>query len=172
MNQPTHINERIANEIRINTAFEQMIVSVLIGASFCGVVLFVSSILAALFGGYVWLDYFVGQFVDALLYTFVIFLAGFLAAAILITPLFVALEKIPYRKTWPFVIAAIVFEFLLYGLFFKDFVGAPARPVWFNISMFAPGVVITLIFGRRMQPFWHAEARMEQAGADETLRLH
>lgn len=167
-----NVQTQIADQIRVNTAFEQMIGSVLIGAGFCGAAFFVWNIVTAVFGGYVWFDYVAGQFFNALLYTFVIFLAGFLAAGILITPLFVALEKIPYRHTWPFVIAALVFELLLYALFFRDFVGMQSQSILFNLPMFAPGIIITLIFGRRMQPFWRAVAQAEETAADQMPRLH
>ena len=170
--QDGNLDAQIANHIRINTAFEQMIGAVIYGAGLCGFVFFIMNVLTAVFGGYALFDYVIVQFFNALLYTFVIFLTGFLAAGVMITPLFVALEKIPYRRTWPFVFAALIFELFLFFLFFEDFAGAQSNSVYFTLPMFAPGIIITLIFGRLMQPFWQAVARAEQMAADQTLRLH
>ncbi len=166
------LQTQFADQIRINTAFEQMIVSVLIGASFCGVVFFVVSAFYTVLGGYGWLEFIVGDFVNALLYAFVIFLAGFLAAAIVAAPLFVALEKIPYRHMWPYVIAALAFEFVLYVLFFRSFASAGGSSGLFFLPMFAPGVIVSVIFGFRMRPFWRAVAQTEQAATDHHQRLH
>ena len=167
-----NLQTQIADQIRINTAFEQMIVSVLIGASFCSVVFFIVSAFSTISGGYGWLEFIVGDFVNALLYAFVIFLSGFLAAAIVAAPLFVALEKIPYRHMWPYVIAALFFELALYALFFRGFASAGGSSSLFILPMFAPGIIVSVIFGFRMRPFWRAVARAEQAATEHLPRLH
>ncbi len=152
----------IIEEVRVNIAFEQMIVSVLTGAVICGALYFMLTIAVAVFGGQFYFYFLASEFFQALLYTFVIFLAGFFAAVVLVTPMFIALERMKYRRTWPYLFAAILFELFLYELFFKDFTAGQSLPFYLNLPMVAPGIVIALIFGSRMRATWRAASRAEE----------
>ena len=158
------------HELRVNTAFEQMIVSVLIVASACGVISFIANIFSAVVGGFAWIDFIAAEFADALLYAFVIFLAGFFAAGVVIAPLFVALERVPYRRTWPYIAAMFAYELILYFFFFKSFAGTGALP--FQLVVFAPGIIGAAIFGYRMGPYWRMAMRRDDAAPQQFPQIH
>lgn len=150
--------ERVYAEVRLNVAFENMVAAVLIGAAVSGAVLFVGNNLMLLAKGAWSFGALVSAAMGAFYFLFLAFLIGFLAAVVVATPLFVALERAKLRKTWPYVLAAIAVQYVALGVMTG---GIPTfeRPA--SLVFFAPGVLTAVLFGRRMRGAWRAAERAE-----------
>ncbi len=149
--------EKVFAQVRANIAFEHMIVAVLIGAAASGALLFVVNN-AVLIAKSAWSLAALASTVMATVYfVFLTFLAGFLAAVVVAMPLFLALERLKIRKVWPYAAAAAAVGFAALWI-----VGGQVpfeRPA--ETVFLLPGILMALLFGRRMRPIWRAVERAE-----------
>lgn len=161
--------ERIYSHIRAHIAFEHMLVSVLLGTAVSAAALFaVNNVFSIAKGGWR-LATLLSTGMAAVWFAFTAFLIGFAAVIAVVAPLFLALEKIRYRRLWPYLAAAALVQFAAYALIF----GPPPlfeKPATFFI--FAPGLLMAVLFWRRIQPLWRAAERETAAPPATVYRLH
>ncbi|MEZ5895466.1 MAG: hypothetical protein R3C51_03615 [Parvularculaceae bacterium] len=145
-------DDRLIAQVRLNIAFEQLIVAALSSAAVS-----VACIVLFRIGALIWSGVWTVRATFMALYygiSFgaIFFLLAFAAAALVGAPLFRALEKAKYRKLWPYYFAAV-----LAGFFCTSALGSPVsveRPA--NIFLMVPGLLMVAIFGRLIRPFWSA----------------
>ena len=155
-------------EVRANIVFEKMIVSVLTVAVIAGAAHFLLGVVARLIGGALSLAGVGGAAFAAISYVFLFFLAGFAAALAIGIPLFKALERARIREIWPYALAAVAISLgVLAAAGLSPSFEAPARALYL-----APGLAAALLFARKMQPFWRAADRADEAAGDSFARLH
>jgi len=165
--------EELASQIRINIAFEQMVVSVLTGALSGG-----AMILALNLARMVLNDLSFTALVSTLLETvFVaisIFLVGFFTSVAIGAPLFAALEKRKRRTLWPYLTTAIVVAIVMYLFSVGGLPSAGDLRLEALLVIFAPAIIIALTFARLMKPHWLAAQKAEEAAAAGPVyfRLH
>lgn len=164
---PEAQQDELVEQIRAHIAFEHMLVSVLIGAGVSAAALFVVNNAVSLAKGGWGLAVLLSTAMSAVWFAFVAFLVGFGAVVVVGVPLFLALEKIPYRRLWPYLAAAVVLQYAAHALIFgpPPLVETPAA-----FLIFAPGLLIAGLFWRRIQPLWRA-GRMENDAPKPPLRL-
>lgn len=166
-------DEQVADQIRVNVAFEQMIVAVLAGAFVGGGLTLIMKLGVFLFSAGVSFSGLVGVFLETLLVGFLIFLIGFFSSVAIGAPLFMALEKRKRRNMWPYLAASLAVAILT---FIAASGGLPTRNDFSLIAItaiFVPAIVIALIFARLMRPHWRAAERAEAEEETRTaFRLH
>jgi uncharacterized protein YacL len=146
--------------------------ALLAGAGFCGVASFVLQLVAGVFAGGASVSAILTYAVNALVLSFLFFVIGFAAGAIVVTPLFRMLEKAKRRALSPYAAAAL-------GVAAASLIAAGALP-WAAgpslvsiIAVMLASIVTTLVFGARMSPVWRAAEKEEAASAPTTpFRLH
>jgi len=155
------VEDEVIDQIRVNIAFEQMIVAVLAGAAVGGALTLVSKVAAVFM-----LDFSFAALLTAaletLLVTFLIFLIGFAASVAVGAPLFIFLEKRKRRNTWPYLAASIAIALAVFVAVAGGLPGVGRLTFGALASTLAPAIVIALIFGRLMQPHWRAAERAEE----------
>ena len=169
----TEANEALLEQLRANAAFEHIAVAVLAGAGICGALVFVLQLGLRIADGVSITSAALPAVFAALVFTLLFFLIGFAAGAVIITPLFGFLEKTKRRSGWPYgaaalgvAVAALIIASALPGL------SAPG--VVSTVSVIASSIATSVIFSRRMKPFWIAAAAEEAraaASAPITFRL-
>jgi hypothetical protein len=158
------------SEIRANIAFEHMLVAMLTAAAASGGASLFLDLGSALFGGRFGFGPLFSSLWHAISFACIAFLVGFLAIVVAGLPLFLALERIKLRKVWPYVVAAIVIELIVAGVF------AGGVPMLADFArggrwlFFLPGVLAAILFGRSIKPLWRAAERAETAPA--VYRIH
>jgi hypothetical protein len=162
--------DKVFSEVRANIAFEHMIVAVLIAAAVSGAALFLLNAFFLIAKGAGSVSGVLSLGFNAVYFTFIAFLIGFLAAVVVGLPLFLALEKMKLRKVWPYVVAAILIEYAALSVrqgrvLMIDDLALPAGAVFF-----LPGILAAYLFGRRMRPIWRAAERAESQPA--VYRVH
>jgi len=150
--EPTEEQERIAREVRASLAFEHMIAAAVTGA-------------AASVGGALVID--LGRLVveaslsltallQALLQSLgvgvLVFLLAFASSIVVLTPLYIVLEKNRVRKIWPFYLAAAAVQFGVLAMLGA----APGFEAPWRVVYLLPGFLIVHMFGRRIVPLWRA----------------
>lgn len=149
--------DKVLAQVRANIAFENMVVAVLIGAAASGAVLFaVNNALAVAKGSWT-LATLASTAMGSIYFIFLAFLAGFLAAVLVAMPLFLLLERLKMRKIWPYAAAAAAVSYA--ALWVVEGHVPFERPA--EIAFLFPGVLMALLFGRRMRPIWRAVERAE-----------
>lgn len=162
----------VIDHIRLNIAFEQSVLSVLTGAAIGGAAIFVVTLVGVILGGGLSIPIFVAIILRAVFVSFLIFLTGFIASAVVVAPMFMALEKRKQRNVWPYLMAAIVLAILVLLLTNNGLGGiADANPEVL-VTIIAPAIIIALIFGRRMRPHWRAAEQRETEALTNVVRLH
>ncbi len=163
----------ILDQIRVNVAFEQMIVAVLAGALVGAALTFILKLGAFVFGGAFSLASLVTVALETMLAGFLIFLVGFFASVAIGAPLFMALEKRKRRNAWPYLAASLAVALATF-VFISGDLAALARPSLGGlVSTFVPAIVIAIVFARLMQPHWRAAEKAEaEAEGPITFRLH
>lgn len=164
--------EQLADQIRINIAFEQMVVAVLCGALSGGALTLLIGLVQSLLGGFS-----VSGFVATLLETFfvsvLVFLVGFGASVVFGAPLFSALENRKRRNVWPYLagalgVAVIVLVLTVGGLPTTEDISLKALA-----SIFIPALIVAIVFARGMQPHWRAAEKAEaDAQGPVMFRIH
>lgn len=162
---------KLADQVRMNVAFEQMVMSVLSGALVGGGMRFIIGVASAIFGATLSFSTLLSVLLNTMLVSFLIFLIGFFASVIVGAPLFAALENAKRRSLWPYLgaslaVALIVFSLMQGGLPVMSDLDASSA-----ISIFLPAVIIAVVFVRRMQSYWRAAKQAEQNIAT-VHRLH
>jgi len=153
----------LISQIRINVAFEQMIVAVLVGALVAGALTLLLDFGAAVTGGVVSFSVLLAAVLETFLVSFVVFIAGFLASILIGVPLFMALEKAKRRTMWPYLgvslgVSISVFSFIVGHIPIADDVNASIVA-----TIFTPAIVIAFVFGHLMQPIWRAATLADEA---------
>jgi hypothetical protein len=166
-NDQTHI----IDQIRVNVAFEQLIVAVLTGAFVAGILTLVLNLGAAVFGGVLSFSTLLSAALNTLLVSFLVFLVGFLASIIVGAPLFIVLEKAKRRSMWPYLAASLAVAIIVFSFMAGHLPLADDVTVSVFVSVFIPAIVIAFVFGRLMQPHWRAAARAETS-KQIAIRLH
>lgn len=156
---------QIFSQIRANIAFEHMLVAVLIAAAVSGATLLVLNGFFLIAKGAGSVAGLFGIAMDAIYFAFLTFLIGFFASVIVGLPLFMGLEKIKLRKAWPYIVAAVLIEYVAYSaqrgsVLMIDDLAFPT-----GLVLFLPGVLAGLLFGRRMKPLWQIAERAEKTPA-------
>ncbi len=160
------------DQIRINVAFEEMVVSVLAGAGVGGALTFVLSLARTLMGGFSFLNL-TTLFLESLLVSILIFLIGFGASVIFGASLFAALEKRKRRNVWPYLGAATGVAIAVFVLLAIGVPGAGTIDLKAFTAIFTPALVVAFVFARRMQPHWRAAEKAEaEALAPIVFRIH
>lgn len=166
-------DEQVAEQIRVNVAFEQMIVAVLAGALVGGALTLVIKLGLLLFSAGVSFSGLVAVFLETLLVSFLIFLVGFFSSVVIGAPLFMALEKRKRRNMWPYLGAALAVAIVSFIIASG---GLPARTGFSFATMastIVPAIVMALTFARLMRPHWRAAERAEaEAEGPIVFRLH
>ncbi|MCA8890089.1 MAG: hypothetical protein KDA46_14740, partial [Parvularculaceae bacterium] len=145
-------DDHLIAEVRLNIAFEQMIVAAL-GSSAVSALCIVLLKIGILIGNGVWtISATFMSFYHGISFAAIFFLLSFAAAALIGAPLFRVLEKAKYRRLWPYYFAAAFVGFLCTAA-----LGSPVsieQPA--NILRLAPGIMMVAFFGRLIKPFWSA----------------
>lgn len=162
MKLPVDTEQATLEQVRVNVAFEQMIVAVLAGAASGGAMTLAVKLIQVILTGLSF-SALLAVFLETLLVSFLIFLVGFFASVALGAPLFMFLEKRKRRTLWPYLAAALaaaitVLFFTAGG--FPSTVGIEAVT-----AIFAPAIIIALIFARLMKPHWRAAEKAEAEAA-------
>ena len=162
----------LAEQIRTNVAFEQMVLSVLTGAFVGGAATLLFGLGVALVSGTFSFSVVLSVLLNTVLVSFLIFLVGFFASLVFGAPLFSALERSKRRNLWPYLgaalaVALIVVSFMQGGLPLAD-----DFSIGLVLAVILPAIVIAITFVRFMQPHWRAAERAEEAAQDKILRLH
>jgi hypothetical protein len=158
--------DRVVAFIRTNIVFETMIVSILTIAwlAFAAHLLIGLGRLAvegALSAAAVGRALF-----EAVIFSVLFFLSGFAAAVAVGIPLYRWLDRLKVRKTWPYSLAALVV-----GAAILSAVGAaptPGAPA--NLLYLAPGLAASILFGRKMRPFWRSAERSDAIRLEPPLQ--
>lgn len=153
----------VLKQIRINVAFEQMILAVLTGAVIGGGLIFVLGFAGAIVGGGLSPSQLLAVTLKAITISFLIFLTGFFSSAAVMTPLFWAMEKAKRRNVWPYLAASLVVAILAFLLATGETPFTAKNTPEALSATIVPAIVIALIFGRRMEPYWRASAQAEAA---------
>ncbi len=159
-------HEALIEQIRVNVAFEQMIVSVLAGAFVGGGLTLLLKLGGLFFAGGFAFTGLITAILETMLVSFLIFLIGFFASVAIGAPLFIALEKRKRRNMWPYLVAALAVAVVS---FMAASGGLPTgRDLTIGVlaATFIPALIIAFTFGRLMRPHWDAAARAE---ADDAL---
>jgi hypothetical protein len=172
LNLPADPEQQTLDQIRVNIAFEQMVVAVLAGAASGGAMTLVVKLARAVFSDFSFAAL-LAVFLDTLLVSFLIFLVGFFASVAVGAPLFMFLEKRKRRTLWPYLAAALAVAIMALMFAAGDFVSSALRLETMT-AIFAPAIVIALIFARLMKPHWRAaeKAEAEAAAGPIFFRLH
>lgn len=160
-NMPQSSERELAEQIRVNVAFEQMIVAVLAGAFVGGGLVFIIKLGAFVLSAGMSFSGFVAVFLEMLLAGFLIFLVGFFASVAIGAPLFIALEKRKRRNMWPYLAAATGVAIAAFLFVSGGLPGRSAGDLAAVASTFVPAIVIALTFARLMKPHWRAAERAE-----------
>lgn len=165
-------NEQIMSRIRLNLAFERMVVAVFEGAVICTMVALVLHSVTTVIAGTIGISHLVSIIMRSVYFGFLVFLAGFFSAAGLGLPLFSFLERMKTKKLWPYLLLAIIVQFLVASAMAGHFLTVDdfADPRTFLIWL--PGPVIAFLFWREIQGLWRATDRMQAPDASEVVRLH
>ncbi len=154
--------EALVEQIRANTAFEHIAISVLSGSVICGVAAFILRIAVALIGGRFAIDAIFAAFFSGLVLTLLFFLIGFASGAVVISPLFRFLEKQKRRTIGPY--AAAVTAIAGASLIVASVLPGAGTPGLVTIvAVLAASGATIVIFTRRMKSIWAAAAAEEKA---------
>ena len=164
-------DQALIDQVRVNVAFEQMIVAVLAGAASGGAMTLAVKLVRVILTDRSF-SALLAVVLDTLLVSFLIFLVGFFASVAVGAPLFMFLEKRKRRTLWPYLAAALAAAITV--LFFTAGGFPSAVGIEAVTAIFAPAVVIALIFARLMKPHWRAaeKAEAEAAAGPVIFRLH
>ncbi|PQA89473.1 hypothetical protein [Hyphococcus luteus] len=167
-------SQETLDQVRVNIAFENMVVAVIAGAGAGGVMTF----LVRLAGG-VLQDFsfsvLLSAFLETLMTAFLIFLTGFISCVALGAPLFRLLEKRKQRSLWPYLAAALAIAVVVMLAASRGLPGPEDLHLETATAIFAPAVIIALIFSRQMRPHWRAAERAEEepeAAGSNIIRLN
>lgn len=150
------MDESIYREVRANVAFEQMVLAVLFSALISGACLLTfNNVVLIAKGGWRIADGLMTA-LGAMHTAFYIFLCGFAGAILVGAPLFRALEKIRYRRIWPYAAAALAVQYLVLAVLQGR---PPTLETPAGLLFVAPGLMAALLFGRFIRPLWAASAR-------------
>jgi len=160
------------DQVRINVAFEQMVFAVFTGAAAGGALTFLLALARSLLGGF-FLSGLVSQLLESLLVSILIFLAGFVASVVFGAPLFAALEKRKRRNVWPYLGAASGVAIAVFVLLAISVPGAASFSLDTIAAIFAPALVIAIVFSHGMKPHWRAAEKAEaEAEGPVIFRIH
>lgn len=151
--------EQFAEQVRINVAFEQMVVAVLTGAFVGGALAFILK-LPELFSGFSF-TLLVSVLLEGLFVSILIFLIGFGASVAFGAPLFAALENRKQRNVWPYLAAALgvaIAVFVILAVAFPSVGGLSVKTV---AVIFVPAISIAGVFARGMRGHWRAAEKAE-----------
>lgn len=161
-------SQEVLDQVRVNVAFENMVFSVLAGAGAGGAMTFIVKLAGVLFP-----DFSFGALLTAVLETlltaFLIFLTGFIACVALGAPLFRLLEKRKQRSLWPYLVAALAMAVVVFIISARGLPGPEDLGIETLTAIFAPAIVIALIFSRQMRPHWRAAERAEREAQGPAL---
>ncbi len=161
---PAEAREAVIEDIRANVAFENIALALIAGAGFCGAASFILQLGAAIFAGGVSFGGLMLIAVNAAVLSFLFFVVGFGAGAVIITPLFRALEKAKRRTLSPYAAAALaVAATSLIAAGVLPWGGGPSALA--IAAVLAATAVTAAVFGARMVPVWRAAEKEEAAAA-------
>lgn len=162
------------DQIRVNVAFENMVVAVLAGAGAGGAMTFVLKLWRAVFPDFSFAAL-LTAFLETLLTAFLIFLIGFISSVALGAPLFRLLENRKQRAPWPYLVAALAISVVVLLAASRGIPGPEDLRIETVTAIFAPAIIIALIFARLMTPHWRATERAEaetDATGSNIIRLN
>ena len=164
--------QEVLDQVRVNVAFENMVYSVLAGAGAGGAMTFVVKLAGVLFPDFSFAALLTAV-LETLLTTFLIFLTGFISCVALGAPLFRLLEKRKQRTVWPYLTAAFAISVVVLIVSARGLPGPADLRIETLTAIFAPAIVIALIFSRQMRPHWRAAERAEREAEGPVLvQLH
>ena len=166
--------DRVQDQIRLNVAFEQSVLSVLTGAAIGGALSLVVDLFVVLGTGLSFMQL-VSTLVAALTASFLIFLAGFISSILVVAPLFLTLERAKKRILWPYPLAALLIAFLIMTVLHGQFPLVSDFDIEAVMTVILPALIIGVLFARRMRPYLIAAARAESttvAPRSNVTRLH
>ncbi len=162
---------QMVEEIRANVAFEQLIGSLVSGAALGGACYFVVGFIVLLVTGGLSAPGVFSLVLSTLTACLSIFLIGFFAGVVVVTPLFKALEKAKRRNVWPYAAAAL-------GVCVASLITLANLPRLPNpglasiVAVLSAGLFTAFDFGRRMDPIWQSVKRAEEQALSKVYPLH
>lgn len=148
--------DEVITRIKLNLAFERMVVAVLAGAFASAGALFFLTFLSLLFGGGLRFQSLAFGLYEAGFFGSVIFLSGFLASAGLALPLFNFLEAKKFRKIWPYLVLALVVQYAVVSFVFGRALTANDFSSLKSLSLFVPVPVVIWVFAKEIKVLWRA----------------
>lgn len=165
--------EELIDQVRVNVAFENMVAAVVAGAVAGGAMTFIIKLAGVIFPDFSF-GALLAAFLETLLTAFLIFLIGFISSVALGAPLFRLLEKRKQRALWPYLLAALAIAIAVFVAVVRGVPGPEDVRLETVTAIFAPAIIIALIFARQMAPHWRAAEKAEREAADgpTVFRLH
>lgn len=160
--------QEVLDQVRVNVAFENMVYSVLAGAAAGGAMTFVVKLAGVLFPDFSFAALLTAV-LETLLTTFLIFLTGFISCVALGAPLFRLLEKRKQRTLWPYLFAALAIAIVVLIAAARGLPGPQDLRLETLTAIFAPAIVMALIFSHQMRPHWRAAERAEREAEGPVL---
>lgn len=148
--------EQTLTHIRLNLAFERMVVAVLGGAitSMMAALLLHSSIV--LIEGVFSAAQLVTVFMKAIYFGFVVFLTGFLSSACFGLPLFGFLERREARMIWPYLLLALIVQFVVASMALGHVLSIDDFSSIGTFLLLIPAPIIIGIFLKEIRPLWQS----------------
>lgn len=172
MTQQEDPNLLLVAGIRLRFVFEYLVMAVLFGAAISAGAQLIASLFIAVVAMKISLAVVFQSAFDAIYYGFIVFLFGFLSAVVVGVPLFEALEKQKFRKAWPFFVAAVIVEMVIFSLTTGKAPVFLELPLVTTLSVLAPGIVIAALFSRRIKPLWLEIEKSETVSTPIVVKLH
>ena len=160
--------QEVLDQVRVNVAFENMVYAVLAGAAAGGAMTFLVKLAGVVFPDFSFAALLTAV-LETLLTAFLIFLTGFISCVALGAPLFRLLEKRKQRTVWPYLVAALAIAIVVLIAAARGLPGPQDLRIETVTAIFAPAIVIALIFSRQMRPHWRAAERAEREAEGPVL---
>lgn len=167
-------SQETLDQVRVNIAFENMVVAVLAGAGAGGAMTFLVRLAAGVLQDFSF-TVLLSVFLETLMTAFLIFLIGFISCVLLGAPLFRLLEKRKQRAPWPYLAAALAVSVVVLLAASRGLPGPEDIHIETLTAIFAPAIIIALTFSRQMRPHWRAAERAEaepEAASSNIIRLN
>ena len=154
-------SQETLDQVRVNIAFENMVVAVLAGAGAGGLLTFLLKIATTVLPDFAF-GVLLTAFLETLSTAFLIFLVGFMSCVLLGAPLFRLLEKRKQRVLWPYLAAALVVALVVVLAMSRGALGRLDIGLGTVTAVIAPAIVTALTFSHQMRPHWRAAERAER----------
>ncbi len=167
-------SQETLDQVRVNIAFENMVVAVIAGAAAGAAMTFLVRLVVGVVSDFSF-SALLSVFLETLMTGFLIFLIGFISSVAVGAPLFRLLEKRKQRSLWPYLFAALAVAVVAFLAASRGLPGPENFRIEALTAIFAPAAIIAVIFSRQMRPHWRAAERAEAetaAAGSNIIRLN